>query len=142
MESDWPRIRAIQQHRNKNIGGPVTIRPTRLCETNPPAEHLVHDRYRNACGDGVEGSARTLQEILQEEDIMPRGRLQHSHHRPTGKQQNKVKREIKTLEPGSLDSILPQPHPIHNRRSQHHPRHHRIFDKPISKNKHKRNYYY
>jgi hypothetical protein len=63
---------------------------------------------------------------------MPRGRLQHSHRKTKGKQQNKVEREIKTLEPGSLDSILPKPHPVYNRRSQHHPRHQRIFDKPIS----------
>ena len=63
---------------------------------------------------------------------MPRGRLQHSHRKTKGKQQNKVEREIKTLEPGSLDSILPKLHPVYNRRSQHHPRQQRIFDKPIS----------
>ncbi len=41
-------------------------------------------------------------------------------------------REIKTLKPGSLDSILPQPHPVSNRWSQHHPQRHSILDKPIS----------
>jgi hypothetical protein len=127
MEANRPRIRANQQHQNKNIGGPVRIRPTLLSETDPPEEHLVNNRNRNTCGNSVKGSAGTF---LQEEDIMPGSRLQHSHRRPKHKQQNKMNRGRKTLRSGSLDSILPhQPHPVYNRRSQHH----RIFDKPISK---------
>jgi hypothetical protein len=61
---------------------------------------------------------------------MPGRRLQNSHEEPTHKQQNKVNRGRKTLRSGSLDPILPQPHPVYSRRSQHN----RIFDKPISKN--------
>ncbi len=44
-----------------------------------------------------------------------------------------MNREIKTLKPGSLDSILPQPYPVYNRRSQHHQQRHSMPNKPISK---------
>jgi hypothetical protein len=129
METDRPRIRANQQHRDKNIGGPVRIRPTIRSKIEPPTEHQVYVRDRYTHRDGVEGSAGTLQEILQEEDIMPRGRLQHSHLK---KQQKKMSKEIKTLKQRSLDSVLPQPYPAYNRRSQHHPQRHSIFNKPIT----------
>jgi hypothetical protein len=52
-------------------------------------------------------SNNNVQEIVREDDIVPRRRLQNSHPMPKEKQQKKVSRKLKTLRPGSLDSIPP-----------------------------------
>jgi hypothetical protein len=128
MKANRSRIRATQQNRDKNIGGPVRIRPTLHSETDPPAEYQVNCRNRHTCREKIEVSTGTVREILHKEDVMPGRRLQNSHRRPKDKQQNKVNRERKTLRPGSLNSIIPQPLPVFNRW----PQHHSILDKPIS----------
>ncbi len=132
MKANRSRIRANQQHRDKDIGGPIWIRPTLRSETEPPVEHQVNCRNRYAYWDEIEGTTGTFQEIFHEDDIMPRRRLQNSHRKSKEKQQNKVNRERKTLRSGSSDSTKLQPQPVSNRRSQHHPQHHRILDKPIN----------
>ncbi len=132
IETNRPRVLAIQQNRDDNIGGPIWVEHAFVGKATPPAEHNVNGGHRHTRRDELEIGEGILQEIVHKDDIVPRRRLQNSHHRPKDKQENKVKTEIKTLRPGSLDSVLPPPHPVSNRRSQHHPQRHSILDKPIS----------
>jgi hypothetical protein len=133
MKSNRPSILTNQQNRDKKICGPVWVRATLRSKTNPPAEHQVNCSDRHTSRYEVKGSTGTFQEILHKEDIVPRRRLQNSHRKPKEKQQNRVRKGRKTLGTGSLNSTLPQPYPVYNRRSQHHPQRHSILNKPISK---------